>query len=168
MRELIDHLETLMSDLMEENEALLTVLDQKLEAMRVMDTDALNSYTLLENERLQRIGDLEKERQMQVAKITELQNPKATDLLNLFEISKLCEPAQAKRLIKARADLKQVLSKLRFKSKVVQRASEGILNNVRGVMHSLGQALSSGGTYGRRGNMNAGTGTLATTFNATG
>lgn len=160
-------LEKQMAHLIDEHEALLGLVERKLEALRLAKPDLVTDCCARENDRVQRIAALEKRRLDLVGRITEGLEPRAAQPLSLTEIAKRVHGERGARLMVLRVKLQGLMERIRKENAVARRATEGLLGHMSGILQQVTNAMSNGGTYGRRGAVGS-TPLTASSFSITG
>ncbi len=167
MRDEFTELEDLLTRLRREHEQLLTLIERKRQALRASAPAVVAEVCQSENRHIQAIGALEKRRQVVVGQLTQRTIPGAKQPARLSDLAAAAPASQGKRLMGLHAVLRDLVMKVQRENRINRQATEGLVRHIRGVMESVGQALSQAGTYGRRG-IQQGPVPLASTLSITG
>ncbi len=167
MDKLLVELEELIRRLRDEHVQLLGLIRRKTQALRLAKPEVVGDCCERENQAIQRIGALEKRRQALVGQITSVLNPGAAAPMRLSEIAAKASPTRADRLKVLHAELRQLIEQVRCEGAIAQRATQGLLQHVQGVMQNLRQRFAGGNIYGRRG-VASGPSEMVSSFSMTG
>lgn len=151
----LDQLEHLMRQLTGEHDRLLDRIRRKQQAVRGGEPGLIEQCCKAENELVQRIAEIEKRRQNAVGEITGHIAPDQREPLTLSRIAESVEEPRRGRLLMLRRELREAVEAVRRENDVARRATEGLLAHVQGVMQQVTHALTSAGTYGSNGTVDA-------------
>ncbi len=150
-----DMLERYLHELIEVHQSMLSLVQRKREAVRQAKPAVVSECTERENELVKRIGAIETERQKVAAELTRLLDAGATEPMRLADLAERVDEPRRGRLLVLHQQLMDVMQTLRRESAITRQAMEGLLNHVQGMVQMLVQTVGGGGTYGRRGRVNA-------------
>lgn len=168
MDKLLAELEELIRRLRDEHRVLLAMVQRKIAALRMASPALVTDCCARENEMVQRIAALEKRRQAVVGQITGLVSPNAAEPLRLMEIAQHAPADRADRLKVLHAELRGLVEQVRNDTAVARQATQGLIQHMQGMMQNLRQLFAGANTYGRRGALQAGPSTMASSFSMTG
>ncbi|MEM6392194.1 MAG: flagellar export chaperone FlgN [Planctomycetota bacterium] len=137
--------------LTERHTQLLKLMEAKQDMMRTADGPGLADLTRRENAIVQAVSELEKRRITQAGELTLRLDPTAAEPLRLAELAELLPEPHRGQLLVRRQELVAVMQDVRRRASVARRASESLLKHMTGLLHTVTNAASGSGTYGRRG-----------------
>ena len=151
MDKLLNELEEYLQILKTEHKALYDMICRKREALRASQIALVRDCCERENIHIQKIGSIEKRRQNLIGRITDKLQPSAPQPMSLSDIAAVASQPQRDRLLEIHKDLRDLVERVRDENTIMQRATQGMLQHVQGMMQMIGQVFGDAGTYGRTG-----------------
>ncbi len=147
----LGQLEQYLDDLLKEHQAMFAVMRRKRQALTQARPHDVAELCARENQHLQKIGAIEKRRQALVGQLTEKLLPDANQPMRLRDIAEQAPQARRERLIDLHAQLRKTMRQIADEAAVTQKATNGLLKHIQGMMGMISQSFASLGTYGRKG-----------------
>jgi hypothetical protein len=144
-------LEALLRQEIDAQRRLTAMLQRKLGAMRAADHRQVVACCQEENRLLQAAGDLAKARMALAARVTQALDPAASQPLRLGDLAdRLAEPVRG-RLRVLRQQLRLEMEAVRRESGIARQAAQVLAAHMRGLVQTVGAAMTGIGVYGRQG-----------------
>jgi hypothetical protein len=150
---LVVRLEALLHELLTAHERLQLLVKQKRMALGQADQERVVAMLEQENECIQAISELEKQRLNVVGELTLLIVPDAPEPMPMKDLAeRLAEPARG-RLLVLRQQLRKRMELVKTETNVARRATEALVQHMRGIVHTIGAICTSAGVYGPAGGL---------------
>jgi hypothetical protein len=144
-------LETLLHQEIDAQRSLTAAVQRKLGAIRAADHRQVVACCQEENRLMQAAADLAKARMALAAKITQALDPKAPQPLRLGDLAdQLPEPTRG-RVRVLRQQLCQQIQAVSHDAGIARRAAEVLAAHMRGLVRTVGAAMTGVGVYERGG-----------------
>jgi hypothetical protein len=159
-------LEALLQELLQAHETLGALVLHKRQALGRAEHDHVVQLLGQENQCVQTISELEKRRLQMVADLTLAVVPDAAEPLMLADLAQhLAEPVRG-RLLVLRQQLRQRMQRIKADTGVARRATEALVQHMRGLVQTISAVCTAAGVYGPGGAPPDETAAVST-FNAT-
>jgi len=144
---LVSQLEALLHEHLAAHERLQMLLKQKRRALGQADHQRIMAILEQENECVQTISELEKNRLHIVGELTLMIAPDAPEPMPMKDLAEhFDEPARG-RLLVLRQQLRQRMELVKTETHIARRATEALVQHMRGLVQTIGAVCTSAGAY---------------------